>query len=142
MLSCTRWGIDPLSLACSTERTRIKGAFKPGLTAPPAPEPGALLFLKDFEGSFELGILREDLFPGRVFILIRGAHLLAIFELHLDVRCYARTPNKVPVGGQPLGDAEKDGRAIAQGVLREHGPGAEGRLADDLGPAIIPKCPG
>src|SRR5918911_3303922 len=98
--------------------------------SPAFPGLKALFLLQDLEGAFELGIFREDLVLGEVFDLVRGLRLLVVFELRFDVRRYAGAPDKVPVRGQPLGDAEQDGRTIAQGVLGEHGPGAEGLLAN------------
>src|SRR5215211_2444697 len=86
------------------------------------PELGTLLFLQHLEGALQLGILREDLFPRKVFGLVRGAWLLVLPQLHLDVRLDAGPPNRVPVRGQPLGYGEQHGRAVAQGVLVEHGP--------------------
>src|SRR5829696_9305180 len=55
-------------------------------------------------------------------------------------RC--RTPNRVSVRGQPLGYGEQHGRAVAQGVLVEYGPGPESRLADHLGPPVVPQGAG
>src|SRR5215210_4351675 len=97
-----------------------------------------LLFLQGFEGPLELGVLLEDLLPREAFGLVRGLRLLVLLELDLDVRLDAGPPDRVPVRGQPLGDAEHDGRAVSQGNLAEHRPGTEGRLAHYLSPAVVP----
>src|SRR5918997_6282721 len=102
--------------------------------------PERLLFLQHLEGALQLGILREDLLPRKVFGLVWGAWLLVLPQLHLDVRLDAGPPNRVPVRGQPLGYGEQHGRAVAQKVLVEYGPGPEGRLADHLSPPVVPQC--
>src|SRR5215203_6460542 len=89
------------------------------------------------EGAPELVVLVQYLFPREIPRPFRYDGLLVLPEPRIHVRLNAGFADKVPVGGQPLGYAEQDGRAVAKGLLGEHGAGAEGGLPDHRCPIVV-----
>ena len=97
-----------------------------------------LLIPEVFEGASELRVPGEDLLSGEVAGLARDQRLGVFAERDLHVRLDARLADKVAVGGEPLGDAEQDRRAVPEDELGENRPRAEGGLPDNGRPVVVP----